>query len=558
MAREKNNHFLLQGSILAAASLIVRMIGLFYRIPMQRIIGDEGMGYYTVAYEIYNLALILSSYSLPIAVSKLISARETKGDYKNSYRIFSSALVFAIIVGLLMSSILYFGAEFYSTVFNNVPNAILPIRVLAPTIFVFSVMGVFRGFFQGKNTMIPTAISQVVEQIVNAIVSIFASYYLIKHYSASINLATYGAAGATLGTLVGAIVGCLFLFFVFILYKPILNKQLSRDYSKYIIPYSSTIKLLILTISPIILSQTVYHISGVIDTSLFSHVMSNKKVTGLDSGFLNNISSGAFYSEKNIASLIGVYGNKYRLLTNVPVAIASAIGAASITSVSAAKAKGLNGVIRSNTHAAIKFNMVIAIPATFGMTVLASPILQLLFNDSSVLSANLLRLGSVAIVLFSLSTVSTSILQGINKLSTPVFNAAISLGIHVVLVYAMLKFTNLSTYALVIGNVTFALVISILNWIAIEKELGYRQEIKQTFVIPTISSAIMAIIVFFSYKGLLFITGRNWISTIICLIIAAIVYFIALILLRGVSEEEIRDLPKGESILNILEKLGLF
>ena len=150
------------------------------------------MGYYIIAYDIYNIALILSSYSLPLAVSKLVAARETNRQYKNSYRVFTTTLIIALIVGLAAASVLFFGAESFSMLLNNTPNVALPLRVLAPTILVFSIMGVFRGFYQGKGTMIPTAISQVVEQLVKAIVSIVASYFLVKNFSASINVASYG------------------------------------------------------------------------------------------------------------------------------------------------------------------------------------------------------------------------------------------------------------------------------------------------------------------------------------------------------------------------------
>ncbi|TAH72860.1 MAG: polysaccharide biosynthesis protein, partial [Anaerolineaceae bacterium] len=335
VTERKENQFLIQGSILAVASLIVRVIGLIYRIPMTRIIGDEGMGLYTIAYELYSVALILSSYSLPLAVSKLVAAKSITKEYRNTYRIFICAMGFAFIVGLAAFLILFFGANFFATVLNNDPNVILPIRVLAPTLFVFSIMGVFRGFYQGKNTMIPTAISQVIEQVINAVVSVAAAYYLMKNYSASINVAAYGAAGGTLGTLTGALAGLLFLLFVYILYRPVIQRQIRGDRTTYLESYKDIFKMLIITISPIILSQTVYHISGVIDNAMFGNIMATKEVTYFDNTVFNNTVPGSLYTAENIRILLGIYGNKYRNLSNVPVAIASAIGAAIVTSITA-------------------------------------------------------------------------------------------------------------------------------------------------------------------------------------------------------------------------------
>lgn len=448
--------------------------------------------------------------------------------------------------------ILFFGAEFFATVMNNDPNVVLPIRVLAPTLFIFAIMGVFRGFYQGKNTMIPTAVSQVIEQVINAVVSIVAAYYFMKNYSASVNIAAYGAMGGTLGTLVGAIAGLLFLMFVYAAYRPVLKRQVRGDRNTYLDSYKDILKMLIVTISPIILSQTVYHISGVIDNALFSNIMATKEVTYFDNTVFNNTDPNSLYSVENIRVLLGIYGNKYRNLTNVPVAIASAIGAAIVTSITAAKVRGMDGVIRNKSHVAIKFNMIIAIPSAVGMAVLAYPILEMLFPGSNQLDANYIRLGSIAIVFYSLSTVTTAILQGINRLRVPVINSAISLGFHVALVFFLLKFTSLSGYSLVIGNVTFSLVVCILNWISIERYLDYRQEILKTFVIPTVCAGLMGTAVYFIHYGLIRWTGSNTFSTIISLIIAVIIYFALLIFMKGVDEEELENLPKSEVIIRFL------
>jgi stage V sporulation protein B len=549
---KRGNQFLIQGSILAAASLIVRIIGLLYRIPMTRIIGDEGMGSYTLAYELYSIALILSSYSLPLAVSKLVAAKSINKEHRSSYRIFISAMGFAVLVGLAASLILFFGAEFLATVMNNDPNAVLPIKVLAPTLFVFSIMGVFRGFYQGKNTMIPTAVSQVIEQIINAIVSVTAAYYLMKSYSASVNVAAYGATGGTLGTLIGATVGLLFLMLVYMIYRPVLRRQINGDRHTYLDSYKDIFKMLLITISPIILSQTVYHVSGVIDNAMFGNIMASKEVTHFDNTVFNNSVPGSLYSTENIRILLGIYGNKYRNLSNVPVAIASAIGAAIVTSITAAKVRGMDGVIRNKAHVAIKFNMIIAIPSAVGMGVLAYPILNMLFPGSNQLDANYLRLGAIAIVFYSLSTVTTAILQGINRLKEPVINSAISLGFHVALVYFLLKFTALSGYSLVIGNVTFAMVVCILNWISIEKYLEYKQEIIKTFVIPTVSAGLMGTAIYFLHLGLHKWTGSNTFSTLVAFLVAIIIYFALLIFMKGVEEEELENIPKGEVIIHFL------
>ena len=178
--KKKESNFVVQGSILAVASIVVRIIGIAYRIPMINIIGDEGMGYYGTAFNVYNIALLLSSYSLPLAVSKMVSARLAGKQYRNAARILRAALCYATIVGAFAAAVIWFGADFFAKDVFFMPYAAFALRTLAPTVWIMAYLGVFRGYFQGQGTMVPTAFSQVFEQIVNAIVSVAAGSFLFN------------------------------------------------------------------------------------------------------------------------------------------------------------------------------------------------------------------------------------------------------------------------------------------------------------------------------------------------------------------------------------------
>ena len=164
--KKNEKNFLIQGSILAIAGVITKLIGAFYRIPLLNIIGTEGNGYYSVAFSIYSVALMLTSYSLPLAVSKLVSARVAIGEYKNANKIFRGAMTFALLAGGIVSLLVFFGADFIATTIMHLDMSAYALRVLAPCILIVALLGVLRGFFQGMGSMIPTAISQVIEQIV--------------------------------------------------------------------------------------------------------------------------------------------------------------------------------------------------------------------------------------------------------------------------------------------------------------------------------------------------------------------------------------------------------
>jgi stage V sporulation protein B len=535
-----SGNFLIQGSILAAAGIIVRLIGLLYKVPMTRILGTEGIGYYNTAYEIYNIGLILSSYSLPLAISKLIAARRIRGRYQDARRVYLCGMAFGITVGTAMTAILLFGSSWITETIFKSPGSALPLAVMAPTVLVFSVMGIIRGYFQGFGNMIPTSVSQIIEQVIHAAVSIVASYLFIRWFADAASPASYGAAGGTLGTLTGALAALIFLSAMMLRHRKSQAELYRRPQSVSTESWKSVFWALLVTLTPIILSQFVYQLSGSVDNSMFGQIMSAKGLT-----------------EKERMSLLGIYGGEYRLLTNVPVAIASSLGTSMIPSIVASKTQRDFPAVQKKIRLTVKFNMLIAIPCAVGMGVLAGPIMRLIFGDNSALARNLLTLGAPAVIFFSLSTVTNAVLQGIDLMRKSVTHSAISLALHVILVYVLLQHFNMGVYGLVIGNVTFALAVCILNWLAIGKALKYRQEIKTTFLLPLVSSAVMGAFALAVYRLVTSITGYYQLGILVSVPLAMILYGILIILTKSVTEEELPDMPFGMRILRLCRKARL-
>ena len=544
--QKKNNSFLMQGMILAVAGIITRIIGIVYRIPVANILGTEGQGFYATAFSIYNIALLLTSYSLPLAVSKLISARVSKGERKNAMRIFKGALWFAFIVGSAVACIVFFFSDFIAkTIMSMAPSA-YALRVLAPGLLIVAVMGVLRGFFQGMGTMMPTAISQILEQIVNAVVSIIGASYLLEMGKKAAEKANndsvayaYGAAGGTLGTVCGALFGLLFLLFVMKIYSPTIKKQLKRDHSKKRESYREIYMILLMTIAPVILSTAIYNISETIDIGMFGSIMAAQG-----------------HSLKVRSDLLGRFSSHYNVLINIPLAVANALGASLIPSLTAAVAVGNKKQIHSKIAMAIRFSMMIAIPSFVGFLVLANPILALLFNGNIDISANMLRLGAITVVFYCMSTVTNAILQGLNKMTIPVKHGAISLGIHLVGLLIMLVIFKMGIYAVVASNIIFSLSMCILNARSLKHDAGYRQEVKNTFLIPSIASIVMGGAAFVIYFLCNLVISQN-VAVIIALIVAVLIYAVSLLKLGGLSSEEILALPKGSTLLSLFRKLHL-
>ena len=540
---KKSADFLKQGGILAMASLLVRIIGMVYRIPMSNILGEEGNGIYAVAFEIYDLILIISSYSLPLALSKMISARQANREHRNTGRILKVALRFALVSGGAFALLLFLGAGVIErTIYPEYSGVQIPLRVLAPTIFIVALLGVFRGFFQGKKTMVPTAVSQIIEQIINAIVSVAASYLFMKWNIESLQQAAWGAAGGTLGTCLGAASALLLVLFVYWIYRPVQAKLERRDRTGREDAYGTLLKILLLTILPIVLSQTVYNISGLIDYKLFGWLSANR---GMDPVI--------------IKSFVGVYSSKYRLLCSVPIAISTAIASSMIPSAVAAYTEKDVSQWKYNISSAVKFNMIIAIPCAMGLTVLGQPVVRMLFASSNfVLGGHMMTVGAGAIIFYALSNVTGGALQSIDKMRLPVIHSAISLVIHVGIVAFFLSYTNVGVYALLIGNITFPLVVFILNLRAIKRYVpSYRQEVVKTFLAPLSAAIWMALAALAVYGGLGFVISSNLIRTLFAVCVAVLVYFAAFLLLKGLTKEELFDFPMGRRMYLVARKMGL-
>lgn len=515
MAESRKNKFIIHGGILAMAGIIVRIIGMFYRIPLMNIIGSEGNGIYSVAYNIYNIMLVLSSYGLPMAVSKLISAKFVRKQYKNAGKIIRCSLVVAVCTGGLAALILFFGANLIENLYKGVTGLAIPLRVLAPTVFLVAVMGVLRGFFQGQGTMIPTAVSQLIEQVINAVVSITAGYMLMKSFAQADNTAAYGAAGGTLGTAIGALSGLLFMMFLYITYESTFTRMQKKDKVSESLQDSQVYRTILATMFPIILGQTLYQISAVIDDAMFSNIMTNMETS------------------VNIKADLGNFGSSYSLLISIPQGIASAMSASMLPSVVASYTKNNIERVRNKIISTIRINMIIAIPSFVGFIVISKPILELLFSGyDSAQGAMMLRIGAIAVVFYTLSTVTSSALQAVDEMRKPVKNSFISLVVHIIIVYLMLRWSRLGIYALVIGNASFPVLIFILNLRDLKNHIDFKLEYFQTFLIPLGCACIMGLCVWSIYTLTYMLTNSNIISVLLALVIAVITYFCPLMLCK--------------------------
>ena len=539
---------LIQGTILAAASIIAKVIGLIYRIPLFNILGDVGNSYYSTANEIYSIILMISSFSLPLAVSRLMSERIQKGEMKNANRVFLCSMRFAVISGGILALITYAFAGVITKYVMNVEYAKYGLRVLAPVILIFAITGVFRGFFQGFSNMVPTAVSQVIEQIINAAVSIWGAWVLMDYGRSLVakgenELAApgWGAAGATFGTVASVTVALLFMMYLYMRFNRRFRHAVRKDQTGKRESSRYLYRVLILTILPIILSTLVYNISNVLDQGIFNAILKSQN-----------------YTEKQYATIWGIYTGRFRVLMNVPLSLASSLGPAVVPSLTAAVAARDKASAVRTVHSSTRYTMIVTIPCAMGMAALAAPIIRTLSHPDSgmALSAGIMQAGAAVIILYALSTLTTAILQGLGKLREPLIHNVIALVIHVISLVVMLRYLNLNIYSVLYSNAIFALVVCILNALAIRRYIYYQQEIRKTYIVPLISSIIMA----FGSYAVWYVLDKvfgNSIATIMAILFGMVIYLISMVAFRGITASEMRKLPKGEILVGIFVKMGL-
>lgn len=547
---KSKNDFIIQAGILAAAGIISRVIGLLYRSPLHGVIGDRGMGYYNSAYSFYSIILLVSSYSIPSAISKVIAQKLAVKEYRNAHRIFKCALAYVLVVGGIAGLFLFFCADLFV-----VPEAVPVLRTFAPTIFIYGILGVLRGYFQAHKSMVQTSASQIFEQIANATVSIGAAYFLIRAAFGSLEMPTEGsrvteravrgAIGSALGTGAGVLVALLFMLGVYALNKKLIDTRIRRDRHGELDSYGAIIKMITMVVTPFILSTAIYNLSGTINTTIYTKLYPAMKSLG----------------DMDIMSRWGIFSNQPLTISNIPIAFASAMASAMIPSVAQFIAAKRIEEAREKIGVAVKSTMMISIPSAVGLFVLAEPVTNLLFPTNSPealhTAATLLMTLCLSVVFYALSTLNSSILQGLGKVNTPIVNAAVALAIQSVVAVVLLKFTEFDLYSVAIANTLYSGVMCVLNQQAVRRAIGYRQEILRTFGVTSLAAVGMGACAWAVYEGMLLLTDSPRISVLPAIVLAAVVYFVLLILFRGVTEEELRGFPKGHLMVKVAKKCRL-
>ena len=537
--KENNNTLVKNATFLMVAALISKIIGMLYKSPLTTLIGRESFACFQFAQNAYFILLMIASFSIPQAVSKIMSERIAFKRYRDAQRVFKGALLYAVIAGGIAALVCIFGASIL--VPDNMANARLALQMLAPTIFVSGILGVFRRYFQAYRNMLPTSISQILEQIAVATVALLASGFMVHHFAnaGEDTLQRWSAAGATMGTGAGVCTAFLFMLFVYRVNHKTIAKKIKNDRVSVNESYRSIMKIILLIAAPIILSAFIYNVNGYINGVMYTSILGWK-------GVPNSL------VKQNYAE----YGF-FMTLINIPLTLASTAPTSMMPEVSAQYAIGDLEETKRKIDQATWIAMLISIPASVGLAVLAQPVTRLIFPSTEGVAGQLMVIGVITVILNSTSNISNGVLQAIGKANIPMINAAISLGVDIVFLALVLVFTNMGIYAVVLAMVVYALVMCVLNDRALKKYLGYKNPWRSAYFVPILASIPMGIVAVVVYKLVYVVIGSNFISLIPSIALAMVVYFVGYLVVAKPKKEDLAALPGGTRLAQAAQKLKI-
>lgn len=522
-------------AVLALSTFIVKIIGLFYKIPMMAYLGAEGMGYFNSAYEIYSLFFVIATTGIPIAISILISENKAQKRIQNIKKIFRIALLTLGLLGLIGTIIMAIFYKEFAILINN-DAAALSILAISPTVLLVCISSAIRGYFQGNQMMIPTAVSQVIEAMGKLVLGLgFAIIALNKGYSMP-----KVAAFAILGLTIGVLISLLYLA----LYKMFYRVRYSNDGSiSTVVEHGSKIFKQLLAIAiPITLSSTILNLNKVIDMTMIL-------------GRLNAIG----YSQTAANSIYGSYSTMAVSIYNLPATLITAISLPLVPMLTSAIEEKNIKKEKSVISTSLKLTALISFPAGLGISVFSKQILNLLFasqRDEIEYTAPLLSLLGVSIFLSGMITITNAILQAYKLVNKPIISMICGVLVKLVLSFVLIGIPSINIYGAPISTFFATVVIVAINLYFIVKNSGKVGSISKIFILPFVSSFLAIMSGVALYSTLLTILNSKIIILLVILVVV-LVYLIAIIKLKAIDKEEILMLPKGDSILRILTKIHL-
>lgn len=545
----KKQSFMGNVMIILFAQLVVKLLGIVYRLVITNIngFGNQGNGYYSAGFQIYTLLLAISSVGIPNAISKMTSAKNAVGDYKGAYRIFKSALILFSIIGIVGSSLLFFGADFIATSIINMANAKYVLMALAPSILFVCLSSVVRGYFVGMQNMKASSRSQILEQIFKCVLTVaivvFMSHHTYFPNDADMNSAVM-AAGANLATTLATVLSTIYIFGFYFKRKKGLDEQIaSSPVTTDKKPLSKMFKSILLISIPISLGSIIAAINRIVDTATITR--------GIEIAFSSLIPAHGSIAailnptidqlQEEAVRLAGVL-SKSDTLINLPVSLNISFATVLVPSISAALTKGEKKEASKFVSYSLLISLLIIMPCAVGYISLAEPIYNLLYPNAPD-GYQLLQLSSIALIFIALNQTISGSLQGIGKIYAPATGLFIGCIAKVILNIVLIRQPQINIYGAPISSIACQVISFAYGFSVLSKNIPVSVSLKKYIIKPLFCSLIMGILAYFTHKAVMLILPINIIAVAISIIVAVIVYFALIMLTKTLDKDDLEMLP---------------
>ena len=526
--------FLKGAVIMGLAGIIIKFMGAIFRIPLGNIIGANGLAYYQGAYPIYVFLLTLSTAGIPTAISKMISEKRADDEYEEAHRIFRTSFILMFAIGAVTAAILFFGAGYICELIKN-PGAYYSMKAIAPALLFVPIMSAYRGYFQGMQNMAPTATSQIVEQFFRVGFGLALAIAFLS------NGLEFAAAGASSGAAFGGLFGTIAILVIYLKRKNTINNERKEGKHGNHAPTKSIIKKILVIAIPVTIGASIMSIMNLIDSALV----------------MRRLQLGAGFSAKVAEDLYGQLSGMVASIINFPQVISMGIAVSLVPVISAAFQKKDMDFVHKNVELGLRTSILIGLPCSLGLIVLAKPIMLLLYPmqaESAASAGSCLLIMGIGVIFLSTVQTLTGMLQGVGKVSIPVINLSIGAVVKICCTILLVGIPSINVKGAALGTVAAYAVAAVLDFIAVKKYTGTKFNINLTFIKPAMASLIMMVAVIVSYKVASLVFG-NAISTLAGVGIGVIVYGIVIVVIKGITQEEVKLLPKGDKLAKILAKV---
>ena len=523
-------------AIIGMAGVIVKILGAFFRIPLANWIGDTGMSYYGFAYSIYGALLVLATAGLPVAISRLVSENIAQHKYKNAHKVFHVSFRLMLAIGMVSFLICFFGSGLLASIFKN-PDAALAVKAISPALLFVPLFSAFRGYFQGRQNMNPTAISEVTEQLVRVIAGLTLAWVLL--HGAYEEPEVQAAAGASFGASAGSVAGLGIIFIIYLLNRRVIHRKIDLN-SDAVEETKVIIKKIVVIAVPIIIGAEVMPIMNLLDTAI---IMRRLQETG--------------WTLEEAQGMYGLISGFCSPLIAFPQIFTQAVSVSLVPAIAGYAALKNRERIQENVGLAYRTTMIMAFPCAFGMFALSEPILLLLFGaqpESAREAAPILQIMAIGVVFLAIVQTSTGILQAVGRQTLPVKHLLLGCVVKGVLTYILVGIAAVNVKGAAIGTVVAYIIAMILNNRSVYVNTGCRQNLSMAYLRPGLAAAIMAAAAYGAYLGLEALTGSNGISTLLSICVGAAVYVVLIFVFKVITVEELNSFPGGRKLSGIVRR----